>query len=215
MAAKTFSYVDEYMAGLPPAVRVVLGEVRAIIHRAIPGAEEVISYRIPAVRVGGGRPLLWFAGWKGHYSLYPVNGATAAHLGAELSRYELGKGTLRLPLSEPIPAKLIERIAKLRVQQASAKGASSAPTKVRGTRPPAARPPATRPRTRTTAASSLPAALREALKAEPRAKAVFDSLAPSHRQAYARWIASAKRADTQGRRASSAVQMLLRGKPSA
>ena len=205
MAAKTFSYVDEYMAGLPPAVRVVLGEVRAIIHRAIPGAEEVISYRIPAVRVGGGRPLLWFAGWKGHYSLYPVNGATAAHLGAELSRYELGKGTLRLPLSEPIPAKLIERIAKLRVQQASAKGASSAPTKVRGTRP----------RTRTTAASSLPAALREALKAEPRAKAVFDSLAPSHRQAYARWIASAKRADTQGRRASSAVQMLLRGKPSA
>ena len=212
MALKTFSTVDEYMAALPQSTRAALEKVRSILHAAIPAAEEVISYGIPAVRLGGGRPLLWFAGWKEHYSLYPVNGAIVARLGAELSRYELGKGTLRFRLSEPTPVKLIERIAKLRVQEGSAKGASPAPTRARGTTA-----PASRSRTGKVAAGrvSVPTALREALKAEPRAQAVFDSLAPSHRQAYTRWIASAKRAETQGRRASSAVQMLLRGKPPA
>ena len=53
------------------------------------------------------------AGWKEHYSVYPVNGRLAEELKEQLEPYELGKGTLRLPLSQPVPEKLIARIAKL------------------------------------------------------------------------------------------------------
>lgn len=59
---------------------------------------------------------------------------------------------------------------------------------------------------------AVPPALRTALKAKPRAKAVFDRLAPSHRKAYARWISSAKRMETQDRRAREAVRMIVEGK---
>lgn len=59
---------------------------------------------------------------------------------------------------------------------------------------------------------AIPPALRTALKAASRAKAAFDRLASSHRKAYAQWISSAKRAETQGRRARSAIQMLMEGK---
>ena len=191
MATSGVSSVDEYLAGLPDATRAVLQEVRAIIRAAIPGAEEVISYRIPAFTLGGKRPVLWFAGWKEHYSLYPVNGEVVRELAEELSPYELAKGTARFPLSKPVPKRLIQRIAKLRAREAVA---PTARTPARGTTP-------------------VPAALRAALAAEPRAKAVFDGLPPSHRGAYARWIVDAKRADTRNRRASDAVQMLLKGQP--
>jgi hypothetical protein len=53
------------------------------------------------------------AGWKEHYSLYPVNGRLAEELKERLESYEMGKGTLRLPFSKPVPEKLITRIAEL------------------------------------------------------------------------------------------------------
>ncbi len=121
VAVPIFKTVDEYIAAQPAESRAVLQRVRAIIHAAVPGAEEVISYRIPAVKAGGKRPLLWFAGWKQHYSLYPVNGKVANELADELAPYELAKGTVRFPLSEPVPEKLIRKIAKLRARNASAR----------------------------------------------------------------------------------------------
>jgi len=59
---------------------------------------------------------------------------------------------------------------------------------------------------------AIPPALRTALKAEPRAKVMFDQLAPSHQKAYAQWIISAKRTETRDRRVRAAVQMLIEGK---
>jgi len=119
MATTSFKTVDEYLAAQPEATRAVLQRVRAIIHKAMPAAEEVISYKIPAFRLEGSRPVIWFAGWKRHYSLYPVNGRIVAELKEELAPYELSKGTLRLPLSQPVPEKLIGRVATLRVKEAA------------------------------------------------------------------------------------------------
>jgi uncharacterized protein YdhG (YjbR/CyaY superfamily) len=107
-----FSSVDQYIAAQPEAVQPVLQRVRAIISKALPGCEEVISYNIPAFRLSGKRPVIWLAGWKKHYSLYPITAKLAEELKEELQPYELGKGTLRLPLSQPLPEKLIARIAK-------------------------------------------------------------------------------------------------------
>lgn len=58
----------------------------------------------------------------------------------------------------------------------------------------------------------LPRDFVEALRIERRAKAVFDALAPSHKRAYVRWIASAKREETRARRIREAMAMLAEGK---
>jgi uncharacterized protein YdhG (YjbR/CyaY superfamily) len=127
-----FSSIDEYIAAQSEAVQAVLQRVRAIIRRALPGSEEIISYNIPAFKLSGG-PVIWMAGWKEHYSLYPVNGALAEELKEQLESYETGKGTLRLPLSRPVPEKLIARIAKLlaRENRARKRSAGSAPDTAR------------------------------------------------------------------------------------
>ena len=113
MAKTDYQSVDAYIGAQPEAVQRVLRRVRAAILAALPRAEEVISYQIPAYKQDGGT-VIFFAGWKQHYSLYPVSEHLVTALGKEVARYTVSKGTMRLPLDEPVPAKLIARIAKLR-----------------------------------------------------------------------------------------------------
>ncbi len=115
-----FTSVDDYIDAQPDHVRGVLNRVRSIIRRALPKAEELISYQIPAYKLHGER-VLFFAGWKQHYSLYPAGERLVAAFKSELAPYKISKGTIRFPLSEPIPVKLIERIAKFRAKETSAK----------------------------------------------------------------------------------------------
>ena len=118
MAKTDFKSVDEYIATHPPDVQAILRRVRSILRRALPGAEEVISYQIPTYKRDGAY-VVYFAGWKRHYSLYPVTDRVVAALGDELAPYELSKGTVRFPLSRPVPVKLVERIAKLLAKEAA------------------------------------------------------------------------------------------------
>lgn len=120
MPKTDFKSVDEYIAAQPEERRITLKQVRSIIRKALPKAEEVISYKIPAYRVPGGIAL-YFAGWKQHYSLYPANDRVVAAFKEDLAPYKRSKGTVRFPLSEPVPAKLIERIAKFRAKELAAR----------------------------------------------------------------------------------------------
>lgn len=115
MAKTDFKTVDEYIASRPEAVRGVLERVRSTIRKAVPGAEEVISYQIPAYKLEGAL-VIYFAGWKQHYSLYPAIGGVVPAFADELAGYEVSKGTIRFPLSQPVPVKLIARIAKFRAK---------------------------------------------------------------------------------------------------
>src|ERR1051326_4620573 len=94
-------------------VRPKLEQVRSAIRKAVPEAVEGIGYRMPGYKLDG-KPLLYFAGFKDHYSLFAASGTFFAALEDELSGYELRKGTVHFPLTEPVPVKLIGRIAKLR-----------------------------------------------------------------------------------------------------
>ena len=118
MAKTDFKSVDEYITTHAEDVQSILQRVRSTIRRAVPGAEEVISYQIPAYKFHGA-PVLYFAGWKRHYSLYPATAQVVAAFKNDLAAYEVSKGTIRFPLSQPVPAKLIERIAKLRAKEAA------------------------------------------------------------------------------------------------
>jgi uncharacterized protein YdhG (YjbR/CyaY superfamily) len=115
MAKTDFKSVDEYIAAQPDTVQGVLERVRKTIRKALPGAEEVISYQIPAYKLCG-RLVLYFAGWKQHYSLYPATDQVIAALKDDLVLY-LNKRTIRFPLSQPVPVRLIGSIAKFRAKE--------------------------------------------------------------------------------------------------
>ncbi len=129
MAKTDFKSVDDYIATHTEEVQAILQRVRRAIRRAVPDAEEVISYQIPAYRLPGGL-VLFFAGWKGHYSLYPATGSVAAVLKEELAPCTVSKGTIRFPLSRRVPVRLIARIARLRARDV----AERAKAKAAGTR---------------------------------------------------------------------------------
>jgi uncharacterized protein YdhG (YjbR/CyaY superfamily) len=123
MAKTDFRSVDEYIGTYPQDVQATLQRVRRAIRKAVPGAAELISYQIPAYVVRPG-PVLYFAGWKAHYSLYPATAALVAAFKDDLAPYEVSKGTIRFPLSQPVPVNLIERIARFRAREAAERAAA-------------------------------------------------------------------------------------------
>jgi uncharacterized protein YdhG (YjbR/CyaY superfamily) len=108
--------VDAYIAAQPEAARTALDRVRRTIQKAVPEAEESISYKIPTYKLHGER-LLYFAGWKKHYSLYPATKQLLAAFKEDLKTYEVVKSTVRFQLAEPVPAGLIARMAKFRAKE--------------------------------------------------------------------------------------------------
>jgi uncharacterized protein YdhG (YjbR/CyaY superfamily) len=86
----------------------------------------VISYQIPAYKLPGGS-VLYFAAWKQHYSLYPASDRLVAVFKDDLAAYKVNKATIRFPLSEPVPVKLIERIAKFRAKEAATRARAKPP----------------------------------------------------------------------------------------
>jgi uncharacterized protein YdhG (YjbR/CyaY superfamily) len=97
-----FKTVDDYIAAQPEHARAILERVRAAIRAALPEAEESISYDMPTYTVNA-RPVLYFAGWKLHFSLYPSTADLAAAFKRELMPYEVEKSTIRFPLADPPP----------------------------------------------------------------------------------------------------------------
>ena len=113
--------VDEYIASFEPEVRAILQKVRVTVRAAAPGATEVISYRMPALKQHG--VLVYFAAFKSHIGFYPpIRGN--AKLEQEASVYAGEKGNLRFPLDKPIPYRLIGALTKFRAKQDAANAAA-------------------------------------------------------------------------------------------
>ncbi len=106
--------IDEYIAGFPQDVQVILEKIRRTIRKAAPAAEETISYQIPTFTLKGN--LVHFAAFKKHIGFYPTS-TGIEKFKKELSAYEGAKGTVRFPLDKPIPLDLIARIVKFRVKE--------------------------------------------------------------------------------------------------
>lgn len=116
--------VDEYIAGFDGAVRSMLEKVRRTVRKAAPGAREVLSYRMPALKQNG--VLVYYAAFKNHLGLYPpIKGD--ARLEQAAARYAGPKGNLRFPYDEPIPYTLIAALVRLRARQDAAKAVSRRP----------------------------------------------------------------------------------------
>jgi uncharacterized protein YdhG (YjbR/CyaY superfamily) len=123
MAKTDFKSIDEYISQRPRGAQPVLERVRRTIRKALPAAEEAISYQIPVFKLQGER-VVYFAAWKEHYSLYPANERLVAAFKDELAALEVSKGTIRFSLSRPVPVRLIAGIAKFLAKEAAARAAA-------------------------------------------------------------------------------------------
>ena len=123
MAKTNYKNIDEYIATFPKETQKILEEIRATIKAAAPEAEEKISYQMPTFFLKGN--LIHFAAFKNHIGIYPTPSGTQAFKD-EISMYQGAKGSIRLPIDEPMPLELISRIVKFRVTEnlAKAKGKS-------------------------------------------------------------------------------------------
>jgi uncharacterized protein YdhG (YjbR/CyaY superfamily) len=115
--AKTdFKTAEEYIATFPDDVQTVLRTVQQAIHEAVPDAEEVISYQIPAFKSHGW--VFYYSAYKQHYSLScPPPFTVFEAFATELAPYEMSKSAIRFPLDQPVPVELITAMAKHRAAE--------------------------------------------------------------------------------------------------
>jgi uncharacterized protein YdhG (YjbR/CyaY superfamily) len=116
MVATKPTTIEEYIASFPDDVQKKLEQVRNTIRKAAPGAEEKISYGIPAFNLNG-QYLVYFAGYKKHIGMYPVPGGVKEFEKDFAPYYTSGKGTIQFPLEKPMPVGLITKIVKFRIKK--------------------------------------------------------------------------------------------------
>jgi uncharacterized protein YdhG (YjbR/CyaY superfamily) len=108
--------IDEYLTHVQPDQRVALQKLRRTIHAVTPGAEECISYGIPAFRLNE-RSLVFFGAWANHCALYPGSSTTLKKFRNELSDFHISKGTIRFSAGKPLTAALVRKLVKARIAE--------------------------------------------------------------------------------------------------
>jgi uncharacterized protein YdhG (YjbR/CyaY superfamily) len=131
VAKTNYANVNEYIAAQPEAVQPILERVRGIIRRTVPGVEETISYQLPTFRLHA-TYVVYLSAARQHFALHPYTDGLRDALGDELAPHLSGKGTMRFALSERVPARLIERIARARAKEVAERlKATAQPRKTR------------------------------------------------------------------------------------
>ncbi len=118
---------DEYIMQFPPKQQAALEQIRKAIKAAAPGAEEVISYNMPAYKYNG--MLVYFAGYEHHVGFYPTPSGIEAFI-KELAVYKNSKGSVQFPLDKPMPLTLVKKMVQFRIKENSVK-AKPAPAAVK------------------------------------------------------------------------------------
>lgn len=112
----TYKTIDEYIADQPLESQKRLQELRAIILEAVPDAEEVINYKIPAFLLVPGGSMkfqIMMGGLSKHIGFYPFP-TTIARFSEELEEFKQGKGSVQFPLNQPFPKDLIIKMVRFR-----------------------------------------------------------------------------------------------------
>jgi|SRR5882724_2189010 len=106
--------VDEYLRRVQPDQRTALEDLRQVIHAAAPGAEECISYGLPAFRLNG-RSLVFLGAWSTHCAFYPVSSTTLKKFQKDLKCFQTSKATIRFSPDKLLPKTLVEKLVQARM----------------------------------------------------------------------------------------------------
>ncbi|MBC9713691.1 DUF1801 domain-containing protein [Streptomyces sp. TRM66268-LWL] len=108
--------VDEYLEGFAGPGRALLEQLRALAHRAAPDASEEVKWGHPAWVHPSGTILFAMSGHKEHAN-FVFTPSTREAFDAELVPYATGKGSIKLPYGQPVPAELLGRMIAYRVRE--------------------------------------------------------------------------------------------------
>jgi uncharacterized protein YdhG (YjbR/CyaY superfamily) len=111
--------VDDYLRGVSPQARIALEKLRKTIRAAAPKATETIGYHIPIFKYQG--PLVGFAAFKNHCSFFPMSARVMVAHRRELQGYETSKGTIRFAADQPLPATLVRKLVRARLEENEAR----------------------------------------------------------------------------------------------
>lgn len=114
-ARKEAEAAKAYLQSLPADSRTSLNKLRRSIAAAVPNAKLGFSYRIPAFILNG-RPLVWFAAFKSHCSLFPGAAAIRAHA-AHLKNYKTSKGAIQFRIGTSLPDGVVAKLVKRRIEE--------------------------------------------------------------------------------------------------
>ena len=99
--------IVQYVSEQPERIRPLLNQVRDTIRKALPNAEERISWRMPTY--WDGHNIIHFAAFKNHIGLYPGPDAIV-YFAEQVKEYKTSKGAIQFPYDQPLPLELIARI---------------------------------------------------------------------------------------------------------
>jgi uncharacterized protein YdeI (YjbR/CyaY-like superfamily) len=188
--------IDAYIAAAEPFARPILEHLRALVHDSCPEVEETLKWRMPAF-VAHGAILCTMAAFKRHAAFGFWRHAEVIGSEPHGEAGDRGMGSFgKLTSVRDLPPKTRLRALLKRAAVLNATGAKPARVAMAASKP----------------MQTLPPDLAAALEAAPKAKAVFDAFAPSHRREYLAWILEAKRAETRARRIAQTVAWLTEGK---
>lgn len=112
------SVIDDYIKHVDPTKQPELQRIRTIALAMLPGAKEIISYGMPTIQYKG-KSVIGFDAHKNHIGIYPFSGHVIEHI-AELAPYSKTKGAVQEKLDNVLPKALLQKIIKVRLQQAFA-----------------------------------------------------------------------------------------------
>jgi uncharacterized protein YdhG (YjbR/CyaY superfamily) len=108
------SSVKKLYVSAPSPHRETMLEMRDRILEVIPDAEEVISYGMPAFKVGGSVVAGLLANKK-HVGYYPFSGGILKLFPEELAKYSTTLSAIHVPVDKPLPKGLIKKLIKARI----------------------------------------------------------------------------------------------------
>ncbi len=115
---KVANAVEDYIRKFPEEIQLKLQEMRSILLKNAPKAEEVISYGMPAIKTT--KVLVYYAANKEHLGFYPTGSPTSVFKN-ELVNYKTSKGAIQFPYTKALPKTLIAKIVKFRIKEEAAK----------------------------------------------------------------------------------------------
>jgi uncharacterized protein YdhG (YjbR/CyaY superfamily) len=105
--------VTEYIKAAPEEAQEKLCELRAILKKVVPKANETLKWGYPVFEEK--RILFSYSAFKSHLNFMPTRSALAPFK-EELEKYTTGKDTIQFPYDKPLPKGLIRKIATYRAR---------------------------------------------------------------------------------------------------